>query len=108
MFADALKIFCRVKSILDAMNLQRDLDTLSLWYQRNCLTLNINKCKTMSSYRSRSPLCFSYEILNTPLVRFHEITDLGIIFDKKLSFNLHIDFIVSKAYSMLGFMMRIC
>ena len=108
MFADDLKIFCRVKSILDATNLQRDLDTLSSWCQSNCLTLNINKCKTFSFYRTTFPLFFNYEIQNTPLVRVQDIKDLGIIFDKTLSFNLHIDFIVSKAYSMLGFMMRIC
>ena len=67
MFADDLKIFCRVKSILDATNL-RDLDTLSSWCQRNCLALNINKCKTMSFYRNRSPIYFNYEIQNTHLM----------------------------------------
>ena len=61
----------------------------------------------MSFYRSRSPLYFDYEIQNTKLVRVQDTRDLGIVFDKTLYFNLHIDFIVSKAYSMLGFMMRI-
>ena len=108
MFADDLTIFCRVKFILDATNLQRDLDTLSSWCQRNCLALNISKCKTMSFYRNRSPIYFNYEIQNTHLMRVLEIRDLGVVFDRTLSFNFHIDFIVSKAYSMLGFMMRIC
>ena len=36
-----------------------------------------------------------------------KIRDLGIVFDRILSFHFHIDFIVSKAYSMLGFMMML-
>ena len=87
MFADDLKIFCRVKSILDATNLQRDLDTLSSWCQRNCLALNINKCKTMSFYRNRSPIYFNYEIQNKHLMRVLEIRDLGVVFNRTLSFN---------------------
>ena len=37
-----------------------------------------------------------------------ELRDLGVYFDEKISFNKHIDIIVAKAYSMLGFMKRIC
>ena len=108
MFADDLKLFSPVKSILDAINLQRDLDMLSSWCQRNCLSLNINKCKTMSFYRLNTPIIYNYAISNVPLVRVYEIRDLGVVFDRTFTFNSHIDLIVAKAYSMLGFMMRIC
>ena len=56
MFADDLKIFCSFKSILDALNLQRDLDMLSSWCQSNRLSLNINICKIMSFYRCHYPV----------------------------------------------------
>ena len=36
------------------------------------------------------------------------MNDLGVIFDPTFSFVRHIVFIVTKSYSMLGFMMRIC
>ena len=85
MFAYILLVFCRVKSIFDVTNFHRDLDTLSLWCQRNCLTLNINKCKTMPFYRSRSPLNFGYEIQNTKLVGVQDTRDIGIVFHKTLT-----------------------
>ena len=34
--------------------------------------------------------------------------DFGVLFEFKLSFVQHIDLIISKAYSMFGFIMRIC
>ena len=40
------------------------------------------------------------------LTRVTKIRDLGIIFDQNMSFARYVDF-VSKAYSMLGFMMII-
>src|SRR5436190_10209215 len=35
-----------------------------------------------------------------------EFKDLGVIFDTKLKFNLHIDYIVNKAFQMLGCVRR--
>ena len=42
------------------------------------------------------------------LPRSNSITDLGVRFDRELSFAGHIDNIVSSAYKMLGFIMRNC
>ena len=75
---------------------------------RNQLFLNINKCKVMSFHRKRSPVLFDYNIHNESLGRVYELKDLGVIFDPSFRFVRHIDFIVNKAYSMLGFIMRIC
>ena len=108
LFADDLKIFRSVRNVRDASVLQRDLDTLSSWCQQNGLDLNIEKCKCMSFYRTRSPVEFDYMIDGNSINRVNMIRDLGILFDEKMSFASHIDYIVSKAYSMLGFMMRIC
>ena len=44
---------------------------------------------------------------NNTINRVNIIRDLGILFDQNMSFSSHIDVIVSKAFSMLGFMMRI-
>ena len=81
---------------------------LSSWCHNNKLFLNINKCKVMSFYRRISPVLFDYQINNISLERVNEMKDLGILFDTTFSFVKHIDFIVSKAYSMLGLIMRIC
>ena len=85
-FADDLNIFYPVKLYLDALNLQRDLDMLSLWCQQNCLSLNINKCKTMTFHRKRFPIQFSFNIDSIELERVSEVKDLGVLFDVTLSY----------------------
>lgn len=40
--------------------------------------------------------------------RVRAMRDLGVIFDNKLTFNKHIDAKIAKAFSMLGFLKRIC
>lgn len=108
LYADDLKLCGKVKSIADAIQLQNDLDLLSNWCKLNRLDLNIDKCKDMSFYRIRSPTHFNYTIDDIELTRVKIIQDLGVWFDEQLTFNRHIDFVTSKAYSMLGFVKRIC
>ena len=62
----------------------------------------------MSFHRKPNPLLYDYTIDNTIISRVKEVRDLGVILDEKLNFNSHIARIVSKAYSMLGFVKRIC
>ena len=51
---------------------------------------------------------FFYKIDHTELERVSEVNDLGVLFNCTLSYAPHIDIVISKAYSMLGFLMRIC
>ena len=97
MFADDLKMFYPVKSILDAMN-----------FQLNCLSLNLRKCKTMFFHRKMCPIWISYKIDFIELEKASQVKDLEVLFACTLSFTWHIDLGVSKAYSMLGFIIRIC
>ena len=62
----------------------------------------------MSFYRRKSQLKFDYQLDNVAINLVINIRDLGILFDENMSFSSHIDLIVLKVYSMLGFMMRIC
>jgi hypothetical protein len=108
LYADDLKLFKKIQTVLDSSSLQRDLDALYEWCKFNCLDLNIGKCSVISFYRIRQPIIFGYAIDGTSLERVKRIRDLGVYFDENLSFNYHVDYIVSKAYAMLGFMKRIC
>lgn len=74
----------------------------------NSLQLNVGKCNSMSFFRIRNPIRFSYAIDGIVLKRVSEFRDLGVTFTEDLSFNKHVDLVVAKAYSMLGFMKRIC
>jgi hypothetical protein len=106
MYADDLKIYTVISSFSDVAELQHDLDRLSDWCATNMLSLNINKCCSVSYHRQRNPIFNDYRINDQVLNRKLEMNDLGVIFDTKISFIAHIDYITAKAFSMLGFVMR--
>lgn len=108
MYADDLKVFMPIRTIDDALKLQTDLDRLSEWCNNNSLFLNVSKCKAMTFHRKRIAMHFAYQLNRADVCRVDEIKDLGVMFDEKLSFNKHIDMVISKAYSTLGFVMRVC
>lgn len=106
LFADDLKIFLKIDSVRDCILLQGHIDEFTRWCTDNCLQLNVNKCKVVSYHRKLDPVLFNYSINGFQLEKCSLIKDLGIIFDYKLSFNSHINQIVSAAVKMLGYCVR--
>lgn len=106
LFADDLKIYRTVKSVIDTIELQKDLDRLYKWTLENKLGLNIDKCCTISFSNKTVPTPAIYNINNIQLSEVNTVKDLGVTFDTKLKFDAHINSIVKKSYSMLGFVMR--
>ena len=62
----------------------------------------------MNFHRKAFSISFQYCIDGTLIDRVTEIKDLSVTFDKKICFICHIYLITSKAFSMLGFLMRVC
>jgi len=85
-----------------------DLCALDVWCLANSLELNVKKCVMMSFVRKHDPVRFEYKIGESTLERVTEMRDLGVTFMENLSFNRHMDLIIAKAYSMLGFVNRMC
>lgn len=106
LFADDLKLYSSVSDIGDCQGIQADINILTEWCVENEIMINVSKCSSVSYSYSLSPLLYNYEIGNNPLKRVAEVKDLGVIFDTKLSFSCHVDYITSKAYSALGFIRR--
>lgn len=108
LFADDLKIFIKINTINDCIQLQKDLDALTHWCSVNRLNLNISKCTVVSFTRCsiRKFQLFNYQINGTPLIRSQVVKDLGILFDEKLTFINHVNSIVSRASRTLGFICR--
>jgi len=52
LFVDDAKIFCKIKSEVDQINLQSMLDKVVLWSEKNYLPLNIDKCNVISFIRN--------------------------------------------------------
>lgn len=106
MFADDVKLFLKVSNLSDCFNLQQDLKNFQTWCDSNNLHLNIGKCCVMSYSKSHSHIIYNYLLNDVTLTRKTEVKDLGIIFDIKMKFDKHHDYVVSKAYSRLGFIKR--
>lgn len=54
----------------------------------------------------KNPIIFNYKLNNNTITRVEKIKDLGVVFDRKLDFTDHIEYITSKARSLLGFIYR--
>lgn len=108
MFFDDIKLFLKIDSLTDCMHLQEDLNRLVVWGDTIGLSLNVNKCKSMSFARCNFPYQFSYSIMGFILNSADTVTcDLGFILVPSLSPSTHIDHVTCKAIKMLGFIKRI-
>ena len=108
LYADDLKIYLRTESLRDCFDLQNDLNNLSEWCRLNSLHLNLDKCFHVSFYRSLHPINFVFSISRHTLKYIKSKLDLGVVFDTSMSFIPHIEYIVPRAYKMLGFLKRNC
>ena len=107
LYADDVKIYRNITSISDAVSLQNDLSALYDWCISHKLSLNAQKCSIISFTTRKSLLNFEYHINRTPLKRVETVTDLGVTIKSNMTFNEHIDRIVSEAYRNLGFITRV-
>lgn len=106
LYADDLKIYVRVTSLSDVIRLQTDINALFRWSVNNKIKLNVKKCYFMPFSNKISPIFPIYIMNNAPLNEVTSIRDLGVDFDRKLSFVGHINNIVRSSYRMLGFIAR--
>lgn len=106
MYADDLKLFSRIYSTDDCIHLQESLNKINNWCTKFNLPLNPQKCNVMSFTRKSIPISYDYTINNNILHRPETLRDLGVIFDKTLAFNIHINTIVSEASKTYGFIVR--
>ena len=85
---------------------ENDLDSLRQWSVRNFMNFNVKKYKIMKITKKIQPLTSSFFLENSELEEVKEFKDLGIITNHHLSWNPHIDYVVSKANRMLGLIKR--
>lgn len=86
--------------------MQKDLDALNNWCKKWKLKFNVSKCKILSITKCKLPILFEYKIDNIPLERVNSFKDLGVLLQSNLSWNSHVDNIVSKAKHVLGLIKR--
>jgi len=106
LYADDLKVFCKISTSEDCLTLQNDLVSLHEYCELNKLLLNFEKCQTITFTRNVNVVKFEYNINKNKLKSVNTIKDLGVILDSKFVFDAHIDCICRRARKMLGFLMR--
>lgn len=106
MFADDLKLYMEIKTNEDHVVLQRILIKLEQWCQNNKLYMNVKKLKAMSISNKKRISVFPYTFANNQIEKVSEHKDLGVVFDQKLSFKNHIDFVSNNAMQSLGCIKR--
>lgn len=81
-----------------------DLDHFVSWCSSfYFLQQNISNCKVITLYKSFNLVENSYLVNNTNLVSISTFNDLGGIFDRELSFSLHVDTTIPIRFRLLGF-----
>ena len=109
LYADDAKIFKHIVKDEDVVILQEDVHEVKEWADINLLKLNIIKCKVLSYGKSaniNSDYYIKCDDVLHKLEKLDSITDLGVVFDNQLKFDLHINEKVKKAYSILGIINR--
>lgn len=102
-----MKIMRQIKRTEDASLLQEDLQRFERYCCLNRLDLNVSKCYVCSFTRKPNPIIYDYTLKNSMVTRVSHVKDLGVTFDSKLIFDVHIESIVKRAAKALGFICRI-
>ena len=113
LFADDTKIFRSITCDSDSELLQHDLDELQSWSDKWLLNFHPDKCKVLTvgnvnAVQNNDARPYYLKKGNTPHTLEHvtEMKDLGVIIDNALSFDEHIQKIVSKANKLAGLIRR--
>jgi hypothetical protein len=106
LYADDLKLFRVVNNSDDNAILQKDLDNVSIWCRSNLMKVNCDKTKHMSYTNKVQYYVSKYFISNSVVCKVDSIRDLGVMFDKNLRFDLHVNNIIQNTRKLIGFIFR--
>lgn len=106
LYADDCKLYRRIGDKNDCVLLQEDISRVVAWCNDYKVSLNIKKCVAMTFTNRSHTIIYPYAINNIELLHVNDYKDLGVIFDKTLSFNNHIKKISNNSLKKLGFLIR--
>jgi len=104
-FADDTKIYGKSSN---SQRLQEDVDKMQEWTETWNLYFNVDKCKVL--HIGKNNPCHAYYMTanntTSKITTCDEEKDLGVVFDKNLSFDTHIQNSINKANKMIGLIKR--
>ena len=105
-FADDTIIYMTISNGIDGTALQQDLDKLAKWKETWQMEFHPQKCSVLHITRSRNPKYKQYTLHGHILVKEDNAKYLGVVINKTLSWNNHINEVTKKANASLGFLRR--
>lgn len=107
LYADDIKIYAAVNDVDSQMSLQGTLTRVVSHIRSLRLTVSVSKTSFTSFYPKNSKRFAShYKIDATELQRGDQVRDLGITFDKHLTFLPNIEAIRLRTLNMAGLLLR--
>jgi len=101
LFADDAKIFSYVTQNENNKQLQQDSNKFKEWMDTWLLSLNVDKCRSVS-YGRRLEFSNTYTTSDNVIAKVDKIKRLRCYIWFQTEFDEHIDIKISKAYQMLG------
>ncbi|KAL1448441.1 hypothetical protein WDU94_000614 [Cyamophila willieti] len=108
LYADDLKIFKTIDSIDDCLLLQEDIHNAQTWLGSIGLRFHPEKCTKITFTNKKINVNYTYHIDNLPIKQVDHTKDLGITIQSDLTWNMHIEDAVNRAYKKLGCIIRHC
>ena len=109
MYTDDTKIYREIKTIEDQTTLQSDLDTLTRWSDVWLLKFHQEKCFHLSIGKNEEHESSYHMIIDNvkhDMTHIEEIKDIGVVVDKNLKFEKHINAKIETANKILGIIRR--
>jgi hypothetical protein len=107
LFADDAKLYSQVEMNNSSVSLQQTLHLLSQsWASDWQLTINVDKCLVLSISTKSVPDQPQYYINGIPVLRRNSSVDLGVTISHDLSFDSHVNIVVSRARQRLSVLFR--
>ncbi|XP_074649597.1 uncharacterized protein LOC141904816 [Tubulanus polymorphus] len=103
LFAEDCLLYRTIKTFQDHITLQQDLENLEHWALRWGMKFNARRCYII---RGREKSQYLYFLDNVALKQVQSSPYLGLLLSEDLMWGKHIDSIVKKASSTLGFLRR--
>ena len=102
LLADDAKCLMPISTTADCLSLQSDINSVADWSSTWNLIFNEDKCTVIRFNRGQSWMILTYSINNKIISCDDTHKDLGVIMSSDLHWRSHYQFIIPKAYMMLG------
>lgn len=106
LFADDIKASMRINDMTDSLKFQSDINRIYEWSVANRLFFNVKKCVMFTACRASTYVETSYKLGDHVMETKDEVSDLGLLVDKKYYLIHHMEQTTGKARQMIGCIKR--